>query len=126
MVDAIDPELETTAMALRAVFLTEVTSNTALTAMVIPGLAALAAALAIHPYLLMVVATTVDSFAFMLPVATPPNAVVFGSGYLTAPQMARTGFVLNLVGTILAVLFALLWPPIAWNIDPGTVPPWCG
>ncbi|WP_342807084.1 anion permease [Natronosalvus hydrolyticus] len=92
----------------------------------IPVLAALAAALAIHPYLLMVVATTVASFAFMLPVATPPNAVVFGSGYITVPQMARTGFLLNLVGVVLAVLFALLWLPIAWDIDPGTVPPWFG
>lgn len=107
-----------------AVFLTEITSNTALTAMIIPVLGALAAALTIHPFFLMVVATTVASFAFMLPVATPPNAVVFGSGYISAPQMARTGFVLNVVGTVLAVLFALFWLPIAWRIEPGTIPPW--
>lgn len=112
------------AVALLAVFLTEVTSNTALTAMLLPVLAALAVALAIHPYLLMVVAATVASFAFMLPVATPPNAIVFGSGYVTAPQMARTGFALNLVGAVLAVLFVLAWLPLAWGIDLGTVPPW--
>ncbi len=122
--DAVDITVILLVLALFSVFLTEVTSNTALTAMIIPVLAALAATLAIHPFLLMVVATTVASFAFMLPVATPPNAVVFGSGYLTVPQMARTGFVLNLVGTVLVVLFALLWLPIAWGIDPGTVPPW--
>lgn len=74
----------------------------------------------------MIVATTVASVALMLPVATPPNAVGFGSGYLTVPQMARTCFVLNLVGTELAVLFALYWLQIAWGIDPGTVPPWFG
>ena len=124
--DGVDITLILLAIALLAVFLTEVTSNTALTAMIIPVLAALAAALAIHPYLLMVVATTVASFAFMLPVATPPNAVVFGSGYITAPQMARTGFALNLVGVVVTVLFALLWLPIAWEIDPGTVPSWFG
>jgi sodium-dependent dicarboxylate transporter 2/3/5 len=113
-------------LGLLAVFLTEVTSNTALTAMIIPILATLAAALAIHPYLLMAVATSVASFAFMLPVVTPPNAVVFGSGYMTSPQMARIGFVLNLVGVVLAVLFGLVWLPIAWNVDLGTVPPWLG
>ena len=111
-------------LALLAVFLTEVTSNTALTAILIPILAAVAVALAVHPYLLMVVATTVASFAFMLPVATPPNAVVFGSGYVTVPQMARAGFVLNLVGVLLAVAFVLLWLPVAWGIDLGTIPPW--
>lgn len=114
------------ALGLLSVFLTEVTSNTALTAMVIPVLAALAVSFAVHPYLLMVVATTVASFAFMLPVATPPNAVVFGSGYITAPQMARTGFALNLVGVVLAVFFVLFWLPIAWGVDLGTVPPWVG
>lgn len=113
-------------LALLAVFLTEVTSNTALTAMIVPVLAALAVGLGIHPYLLMVVATTVASFAFMLPIATPPNAVVFGSGYITAPQMARVGFALNLVGVLLAVVFVLLWLPIAWGIDVGSVPVWLG
>lgn len=113
-------------LGLLAVFLTEITSNTALTAMIVPILAAVAAGLGIHPYLLMIVATTAASFAFMLPVATPPNAVVFGSGYITAPQMAKTGFTLNLVGVILAVLFALLWLPIVWGIDIRTVPPWLG
>ncbi len=116
---AVDIVLILVVVALLAVFLTEVTSNTALTAMIIPVLAALAAALAIHPYLLMVVATTVASFAFMLPVATPPNAVVFGSGYVTAPRMARTGLVLNFVGVALAVAFTLLWLPLAWGVDWG-------
>jgi len=83
---------------LAVTFLTEVTSNTATASLLIPVLAAASTALKIHPYLLMIPATISASFAFMMPVATPPNAIVFGSGYLTIPQMARAGFVLNVVG----------------------------
>ena len=111
------------AIALLSVFLTEVTSNTAMTAMFMPILGALAIGLAIHPFILMVTATAVASLAFMLPVATPPNAVVFGSGYLTIPQMAKVGFLLNLVGTIVVVVFVLGWLPTAWGLDVG-LPPW--
>ena len=110
-------------IALLSVFLTEVTSNTAMTAMFMPILGALAIALAIHPFLLMVTATAVASLAFMLPVATPPNAVVFGSGYLRIPQMAKVGFLLNLVGTLIVVVFVLAWLPAAWGIDSG-LPEW--
>ena len=63
-------------------FLTEITSNLATTAMLLPVLVSLASAVVVHPYLLLVGATVAASCAFMLPVATPPNAVVFGSGYL--------------------------------------------
>ena len=122
--DGVDVAVLLLVIALLAVFLTEVTSNTALTAMIVPVLAVLALALGIHPYLLMVVATTVASFAFMLPVATPPNAIVFASGYISAPQMARIGFVLNLVGAALVVLFALYWLPTAWGLDLDVVPTW--
>ena len=114
------------AVALLAVFLTEVTSNTAMTAMLVPILGALAVGLAVHPYALMVTATTVASLAFMLPVATPPNAVVFGSGYLTVPQMAIVGFLLNLLGVIIVVTFVLGWLPFAWGIDITAPPPWVG
>ncbi|MDX1542344.1 MAG: SLC13 family permease, partial [Christiangramia sp.] len=71
-------------------FLTEVTSNLATTAMLLPILAPMAVALDLHPYFLMVGATLAASCAFMLPVATPPNAVVFGSGHLRIPDMIRT------------------------------------
>ncbi|MFA9517922.1 DASS family sodium-coupled anion symporter [Halopenitus sp. H-Gu1] len=111
-------------VSLLAVFLTEVTSNTAMTAMLVPILGALAVGLSVHPYALMVAATTVASLAFMLPVATPPNAVVFGSGYLTVPQMAIVGFLLNLIGVLLVVVFVLGWLPIAWGIDVSTSPVW--
>lgn len=82
-------------------FLTEITSNTATITMMLPVLAALAMALKIHPFLIMIPATISTSFAFMMPVATPPNAIVFGSKYLKIGDMARAGFYLNLLGVIL-------------------------
>ncbi len=82
-------------------FLTEITSNTATITMMLPVLAALALALEIHPFLIMVPATISTSFAFMMPVATPPNAIVFGSKYIRIGDMARTGFFLNLIGVII-------------------------
>ncbi|XP_046861712.1 solute carrier family 13 member 5-like isoform X2 [Xenia sp. Carnegie-2017] len=75
---------------------TEVTSNTATATIFIPILGALATALQIHPWRLMIPATAACSFAFMLPVATPPNAIVFSSGYLKVTDMVKTGIVLNI------------------------------
>jgi sodium-dependent dicarboxylate transporter 2/3/5 len=85
-------------------FLTEVTSNTATTTMMMPVLGSMAAAMCIHPYLLMIPAAMSASCAFMLPVATPPNAIIFGSGYLKIPVMAKTGFFLNLIGAVIITL----------------------
>lgn len=108
------------------IFLTEVTSNTATTAMLMSILASLAVGLSIHPYGVMIAAATAASFAFMLPVATPPNATVFGSGYITIPQMAKTGVGLNLIGIVLIIILALIWLPLIWGIDLGRLPPWAG
>ncbi|MHC4099740.1 MAG: SLC13 family permease [Planctomycetota bacterium] len=80
------------------IFLTELTSNTATTATLVPILAALAPGLGVHPYLLIFPAAIAASCAFMMPVATPPNAIVFGSGYMTIPQMCKAGLWLNLIG----------------------------
>lgn len=102
--------------------LTEVTSNTATTAMLMPVLAGVAVGVGVHPVGLMIAAATAASFAFMLPVATPPNAVVFGSGYVSIPQMARTGVGLNVVGVVLISLVALVWLPFAWDITLTEVP----
>ncbi|WIV68564.1 SLC13 family permease [Natrialbaceae archaeon AArc-T1-2] len=104
------------------VFLTEVTSNTATTAMLMPILASVAVGIKVHPYGLMIAGATAASFAFMLPVATPPNAIVFGSGYITIPKMAKVGVGLNVIGILLITALALLWLPIAWGIDVTTVP----
>ena len=86
-------------------FLTEVTSNLATTAMLLPVLAPLALTLKIDPLMLLVACTTAASCAFMLPVATPPNAVVFGSGYLRIPDMVRAGLFMNLLSIVLISLF---------------------
>ncbi|RWZ58643.1 DASS family sodium-coupled anion symporter [Halobacillus fulvus] len=104
------------------IFLTEITSNTATANMMFPIMAALAVALGVHPYAVMIAAGVASSCAFMLPVATPPNAVVFGSGYLRIPDMARAGFMLNLAGIVLVTLAVYFWLPIAWGIDLSEVP----
>lgn len=81
-------------------FLTEATSNTATTTLLMPILAATAVALAVDPRYLMIPATMSASCAFMLPVATPPNVVVFSSGRFPIEKMAQEGFVLNLIGAV--------------------------
>lgn len=94
------------------VFLTELTSNTATAAAFLPLMASVAPALAADPFLLTIPVALGASCAFMLPVATPPNAIVFGSGRLTVAQMARAGFLLNLaaIAIILALTTALVGP----------------
>ncbi|WP_432822902.1 SLC13 family permease [Trichloromonas sp.] len=106
------------------IFLTELTSNTATAAMVMPILSAVAIGLGQNPLLLVVPAAIAASCAFMLPVATPPNAIVFGSGYVTIPQMVRSGFGLNVIGIVLTVLltYALVIPMFDVVID--QVPAW--
>lgn len=96
-------------VALSVTFLTEITSNTATTALLMPILAAAALSADLEPALLMLPAALSASCAFMLPVATAPNAIVFGSGKITVQQMARTGFVLNLIGTVVISLVVFLW-----------------
>ena len=94
------------------IFLTELTSNTATTATFLPILGALAGGLGVDPLLLLVPATLAASCAFMLPVATPPNAVVFASGLISIPQMSRAGFWLNWIGVALitGATYALVAP----------------
>ncbi len=91
-------------ICLSVTFLTEVTSNTATTALLMPILAAGAMSAGIDPKILMVPAAMTASCAFMLPVATAPNAVVFGSGRVTIARMVREGFVLNLLGVTIVTL----------------------
>lgn len=97
-------------------FLTEITSNTATTAMLLPVLAPMAVIVDIHPFILMVAAAGAASCAFMLPVATPPNAVVFGSGYLRIPDMVSKGFVMNLLSIIILTLCVYFLLPILWDL----------
>ena len=97
-------------------FLTEITSNLATTAMILPVLAPLAAAMGVHPYIFMIGATLAASCAFMLPVATPPNAVVFGSGYVSMKDMIRAGLGLNLISILLLTVWVFYLLPIFWNL----------
>ena len=106
-------------------FLTEFTSNVATVSTLLPILSATSLSIDIDPRLIMIPATISASCAFMLPIATPPNAIVFGSGCLQIGQMARYGIVLNLCGVLMltAATFFLLCP--ALGIDPGgSLPAW--
>jgi len=94
-------------LCLGVTFLTELTSNTATATLILPVVGAVAVSAHFHPLELMVPAALSASFAFMLPVATPPNAIVFGSGWLKIPQMTRAGLVLNLLGAILVTTLML-------------------
>jgi len=98
------------------VFLTEVTSNTATATVFMPIMISLGLTIGTSPLVLMATAALSASMAFMLPVATPPNAVVFGSGYVTIPQMSRAGLLLNLLGIVAIVVLTYLWLPIAFSI----------
>ena len=96
------------------VFLTEMTSNTATTATLVPLLAALAPGLGLEPLRLIVPAALAASCAFMLPVATPPNAIVFGSGLIRITEMSRAGFWLNWIGIVLIALAGQTW--VMWML----------
>ncbi|QWX83549.1 SLC13/DASS family transporter [Cellulophaga sp. HaHaR_3_176] len=98
-------------------FLTEITSNIATTAMLLPVLISLAPTLGVHPYYLMISATVAASCAFMLPVATPPNAVVFGSGYLKIEDMVKKGIWMNLISIVILTLFVYFALPLIWNLN---------
>ena len=99
------------------VFLTEVTSNTATATVFVPLMGALAVAMGFNPVVLMAAVAVAASCAFMLPVATPPNAVVFGSQALTVPDMARAGLVLNLITILLTTAFIYLLLPLALGVE---------
>jgi sodium-dependent dicarboxylate transporter 2/3/5 len=94
------------------IFLTELTSNLATTATLLPVMGAIAIQAGLPPMVLVVPITIAASCAFMLPVATPPNAIVFSTGKLSIPQMVKAGIVLNIIGIIIVSLAALNLAPI--------------
>ncbi|HEY9114364.1 MAG TPA: SLC13 family permease [Bacteroidales bacterium] len=111
-------------IAIAMTFLTELTSNTATTEMILPILAGISVAAQINPLLLMLPATISASLAFMLPVATPPNAIVFASSKLQVMQMAKAGLLINILGAILVTLMTYYWGSWIFNIDFSSVPFW--
>ena len=103
------------AVAAMLVFLTEITSNTAIAAIFMPIMASLAAALNVAPTGLMMVAALGATLAFMMPVGTPPNAIAFSTGYVTIRQMIKVGFFLNLASIATITLFGYFWIPLVWG-----------
>ena len=97
-------------------FLTEVTSNTATAATFIPVLGGVAVGIGVDPMTLLIPAALAATCAFMLPVGTPPNAIVFGTGAVKIQEMARGGIVLNVVGVVLITLFTVLIGPFALGL----------
>jgi sodium-dependent dicarboxylate transporter 2/3/5 len=95
------------------IFLTELTSNLATTATLLPVMGAIAIQAGVPPIVLTVPITIAASCAFMLPVATPPNAIVFSTGKISIPQMAKAGFWLNVIGVIIVTVVSLTVAPAA-------------
>ncbi len=116
VLQGIDILLIIAAVVLLVIFLTEVTSNTATASLLLPVMGALAVAIEVHPFGLMVATVIAASFAFMLPVATPPNAIVYSSRYVTILQMVRAGIWLNLTGVLVITGFVYLVLPYVWGI----------
>ncbi|MCP4313777.1 MAG: SLC13/DASS family transporter [Bacteroidetes bacterium] len=105
-------------------FLTELTSNVASTQMLLPIFASLAVSSGNNPLLLMIPATLASSLAFMLPTATPPNAIIFGTNRIKISTMVRTGFLLNILGILVVVLVTWLLGKGVFDIEPGLIPQW--
>lgn len=111
------PLLLLLAIATMTVFLSELTSNTAQVATMVPVLAAMAPVLGMNPYVLIIACTLAASSAYMMPVGTPPNAIVFGTGLVRMPQMMKAGFWLNLAGILVITTLAWLFiTPLLGNV----------
>ncbi|MDF3127292.1 DASS family sodium-coupled anion symporter [Rheinheimera sp. 1928-s] len=111
LLEGVPPVLLLVAVTSLIIFLTEVTSNTATAAAFLPLLGPVAMSMELSPLYLVVPAALAASFAFMMPVATPPNAIVFASGKLQIKDMVRAGLVLNLIGIVTISLFSLWLGP---------------
>jgi sodium-dependent dicarboxylate transporter 2/3/5 len=122
VLDGVDVILTIVIATALVLFLTEITSNAATATMILPVMAALAVSLNIHPYALMVPCAMAANCAFMLPVGTPPNAIMFGTGRVTIMEMVRNGFWLNVIALALVVAGTLFLLPPLWGIDLMTLP----
>ena len=111
-------------ICLGILLLTELTSNTGTAATFLPIIGAIALSLGENPLLLLIPTALAANCSFMMPVGTPPNAIVFASGQLTLPQMARAGWLLNLL--VVPLLVAVVWflGPWVFGIQTGVLPDW--
>ena len=105
-------------------FLTEFTSNISTTQILLPVVAAMSESLLINPKFLMIPVTLASSLAFMLPIATPPNAIVFGSKQLRIKDMILPGLILNILGIVVVTLAMYLWGTNMFDIDLSQFPEW--
>ncbi len=120
----LDPMALVAGISSIVVFLTEVTSNTATSQILLPVVASVAKQIELNPLLLMLPVTLSASMAFMMPVATPPNAIVFASGQLHIRDMIKTGFIINLVAIVLITLQTWLIATAVFDIDLAAMPSW--
>lgn len=105
-------------------FLTEITSNTATVETFLPVLAGLAMSIEINPLLFMLPATIAGSLAFMLPVATPPNAIIFGTKRVPMIEMSKTGFFLNIIGIVIVTISTYYLGTYIFDIQLDVFPDW--
>ncbi len=105
-------------------FLTELTSNTATTQMILPILSSIAVAMKTNPLMLLIPATLSASCAFMMPVATPPNAIVFSSGRIKIFEMVKVGIYINIIGIVMVTGIFLVLGTFVFSIDPTVIPDW--
>ncbi len=120
----IKPIFLTLAVVTMLALLTELTSNVATTEMILPILAGLAVAIKVNPMLLMIPATLAASMAFMLPVATPPNAIIFGTNRIRITDMIKAGLLLDAVSIFIITLVMYFWGTIIFGIDLTVFPDW--
>lgn len=111
-------------LILLMVFLTEVMSNVATIMTFLPVIAVLSSGFEINPMILMIPAVIAVSYAFMMPVATAPNALVFSSGLVSIGDMCRAGLVLNLIAVVVVALVCYILLPIVFGIDVTSIPAW--
>lgn len=123
-VSSYPPLLVVFCIALLMSFLTELTSNTATTEMLLPILAGLAVSIKVNPLLFMLPATFAASLAFMLPVATPPNAIVFGTNKIQMMDMIKTGFLINIIAVITISLWIYFFGSFIFGMDFLDFPQW--
>lgn len=106
------------------IFLTEITSNTATAAAFLPILASSAVGIGQNPMLFVIPAAIAASCAFMLPVATPPNAIIYGSGKVSIPQMSKAGIWLNIIVSVILSIVCYTYFAYIFGIEIGIVPDW--
>ncbi|XP_048078204.1 Na(+)/dicarboxylate cotransporter 3 isoform X5 [Ursus arctos] len=120
--ESVPPALAVLLITVVIAFFTEFASNTATIIIFLPVLAELAIRLRVHPLYLMIPGTVGCSYAFMLPVSTPPNSIAFASGHLLVKDMVRTGLLMNLLGVLLLSLAMNTWAQTIFQL--GTFPDW--